>query len=353
MLPAQNNFHNPKINMNLSILRFWQNLKKKGESFHPFKKNKNFVFFGEALLLASHDTIKCRMKQTKSINSSMVNQAALSACFSSIVKIEKSHTQYLSELAIDIVSEIYGIQKDLLQADLDDEDIEVNETEEKFKDEDFDYGDLSQEIKDEINKRVLLNSFIQGASIYGFYTMHHLVGYKLEKLNKSLVSMYDDFSVGSVDTYYKVDYSEFLENLSLSKMAVLGSSEVEYDGDKPKVKAHAKIFPVLIQELVKGTMELISLHALRDIDAEDLNKIYYFADRRVDEPRYIQIGTELWKRFLCFRLYYSENVEPVSVPDLFLKIVLLSPKDVENFVEKMLENDDKDASDFLDKASLL
>jgi len=317
--------------MNQNLRNFWKNLKKKEDSFHPFKKNKDLVFFGEELFVSSYQYIHDRIKKLPKIDPY--------SSFFNILNIEKDHEKTLCELSKKIVSEAFDIPLYIMETHLDEEaNVELNQTDEKEK---YNYEELSDELKKQINKRILLNSIIQGSSIYSFYTLHHLAKKELNQINPNLIPLYDSFSVGSVASYYENDYSVMLNDARMAKRATIGSARVEYE-EKPKVIVYAKSFPVLCQELIKGSMEVISLHSFQGFSAEDLKKICCFADQRVDEPRYIQIGTEVWRKTLAFLKFYKDYGE-INIPEFVMKLCLLNPNELENFYEFVFQNEFKEA----------
>jgi len=335
--------------VNPKIRSFWKNLRKNEGDFHPFKKNKNLVFFGNDLSKESFNFVHDRMDSL----GITFNHEDLTNTFISTLNKENGNEDNLKQLAINAVSEAFEIPKEILNADLNTEDIDLNKTEENTPQEDYDYETLSQDLKDQINKRILINCLIQGSSIHAFYTLHHLVKEQLEAISSGIVRDYDKISVGTVYSYWKLDYSSMLENASqFLEMMVQGSSKVEYEnedeeGGDAKVVAKARTFVVLCQELVKGSMELISLNGLQDLSEEELKTIYAFADRRVDEPRYIQIGSEVWRKILSLLKTYRQDHEKISIPDFVLKISLMNPKDIESFFEHLLSGEVDQAINYL------
>jgi hypothetical protein len=257
---------------------------------------------------------------------------------------ESGKTEELRNLAVETVSCIFpDIPEDIFNPSLnEDSNIELNQTEEK-NDGDYDYDLLNQDLKDKINKRILLNCLVQGASIHSYYTLHHLAKEKIDSISPELMSLYDDFAVNSVRSYFSIDYSAMLEDAAMAQSGALGSSKVEFDeNNDPQITASAKSFPILCQELVKGAMELITMHSLEDESEEDLKVIYYFADKRVDEPRYIQIGSEVWRSILNLN-----KTTKMQLPELVMKISLLDSEKTEMFFESLFEGNIEDASSFL------
>ena len=373
------------LHVNPKIRNFWRDLRKNEGNFHVFKKNRNLVYFGDNLSRKSYDFVKDRI-DSLNINFNYGGRQdlahLLATKFFNVLQIEDGNEETLKNLAIKAVSEAFDIPEDILRPDLnpeDPEDIDVNQTDEKHPEEDYNYDDLSKELKDQINKRILMNCISQGASVHAFYTMHHLVKDDLNEIDENLVKLYDDISVGMVSTYWKIDYSSMLESPANLDLLVQGSSRVEYDAEMkamtdkisevfgndvkwadpntgevvmelkdgvltdhekdPVVVAIGRTFTVLCQELVKGSMELISLHALKHLSEEDLKVIYAFADKRVDEPRYIQISSEIWRNVLAFLKHYRDEVGKITIPDFVMKISLMSPEDTEDFFEHLLSGE--------------
>ena len=327
------------MHVNPNIRNFWIDLRKNDSKFHVFKKNRNLVYFGNDLSKNSYEFVANRMKN---INLQF-DHNHLTESFFKAIQLETGNEENLKNLAVKAVCEAFEIPEDLLDAGLNPQDIDVNNTEEKYPEEDYNYDDLSAEMKSLINKRILINTITQGASIHAFYTMHHLVKDELNEISDELIPLYDEISVGTVYSYWKVDYSKIVDKMDPS-MFVQGSSKVEYkeNDDNPKVNAKGRTFAVLCQELVKGAIECISLHALKDVSEEDLKIIYSFADKRRDEPKYIQIGSEVWRKFLSLLKTYREE-EKISLPEFIMKIFSLDPENTENFFEYFISDEKEKA----------
>lgn len=330
--------YNNSLHVNPAVRNFWKNLKKNEGNFHPFKKNKNLVFFGDELSKESYNYIEERINKVFEKNNFIDINNQVQECFFLIRHFEKEHTETLQSLAIEAVSKAFDVPEDLLISNLNENsNIKKNSTEEKFKE--ISYESLDQTTKNQINKRILMNCIIQGASVHSFYTLHHLVKEELDKLNPMLVDLYDRFSIGSVRSYFSVDYSSILVAENMKNSDILGSSEIEYKEENPKVVANAQTFPVLCQELVKGSIEVICLHSLEDIGKEQLEVIYYFSDKLQDEPKYIQIGPEIWRNILEFNKYCTKNQEKMTLPELVMKINKIPVKEIEDFFEFLLQKE--------------
>jgi HD superfamily phosphohydrolase YqeK len=77
---------------------------------------------------------------------------------------------------------------------------------------------------------------------------------------------------------------------------------------------------------------------LQNISKQDLEKIYYFADAIQDEPRYIQIGSKVWRNILELNKIASKDSD-ITIPELVMKISMMEPKVIELFFEKLNEGE--------------
>lgn len=331
------------LHVNPSIRNFWTNLRKTESPFHVFKKNRNLVYFGNNLSKASYDFFQKRAKDLD-IDTDISHQTQN---FQNILRKESGNESKLEALAKKAVYESFGIPEDILNVKLNSKDVDLNKVEKK---ENIAYSKLDRETQKLINKRILLNTIIQGSSIHAFCTLHHLVKDELESLIPGIVKLYDSLSVGTVSSYWKIDYSRYAEDPDFSKGMAIGSSKIEYnEEDEPEVVCSAKTFTVLCQEIVKGGIECICLHGLQDIPEEQLRIVYDFSDKRVDEPRYIQISSEVWRRLLSFYKVYKKQNEESSLPEYIMNISMISVDAIEDFFEGVIDNDfDKSINLLLD-----
>lgn len=218
--------------------------------------------------------------------------------FRDIMHIERPHAKQLENLAVDLVHKTWNVPKKLLLAKLskpthlgqdgDDEPDDHEDTADDIADYDLEsYRDL-------INKRLTLNTMTQGAAVHNMYTIHHMAAERLREISPELLDLYSKFAVGANTQYWLIDFAALA---NLANFAG-GGVKLSRDGDEIKINAQAMIFPVLVQELVKGVMELLTLHGMSDLDEQQYETVMRHADKLEYEPWQIQVGTELWKAFL-------------------------------------------------------
>jgi hypothetical protein len=154
----------------------------------------------------------------------------------------------------------------------------------------FDDHNEMEFANDSVYKRRFQNALNQGASKKVNH-MYHLADKELTDMNPKLLNNYKKMMSAA-------DYTYFLFP-DLKSAANGGSCEVDFsknDDEKPVIKAKAMVFPVLIHELYKGCMEILSAHGLptkENIAEYVINKSDYLQA----EPWDMRIGPGLWGRF--------------------------------------------------------
>jgi hypothetical protein len=165
----------------------------------------------------------------------------------------------------------------------------------------------------EVYKRRLLNAMTQGAAKKNHH-MFHMVDNELSEMNPRLPNLYSKTMAAADYMYYIIDKME--------GGVPGGIVRVEFpkkDGDKPKIHAQALIFPVLIHELAKGAMELLSSHGLPE-DEKIQKYVLGKADFLAAEPWDMRLGPALWERFTKlfepedFNLKHQVYMELASLP---------------------------------------
>lgn len=209
------------------------------------------------------------------------------------MKVEGSHKKELEELACEMIRKEYDMGEDDVEiiAELTPkislEGIRTNPSPVVIEDMEFDNHDSLVSAKDEVYKRRFVNAMIQGASKKANH-MFHLVDDKLTGMNPTLPSKYSKMMAAADYNYLTADDSIVKETG--------GRVSVEYKDGKPVIHAQAMVFPVLIHELVKGVMEVLSTHGLPD-DEKLTEYVMGKADFMNAEPWDMRLGPAIWERF--------------------------------------------------------
>jgi hypothetical protein len=197
-------------------------------------------------------------------------------------------------------------------------DLEINKSAPKLTpdaDDDTQFDSHEDLIKanGEVYKRRFINAMIQG-SAKKVNHMFHMVDQELQDMNPLLPNNYSKIMSGA-------DYAYMMEDGNTPKVAGGGVS-VEFakkEGDIPVINAEAMTFPVLIHELVKGVMEILSAHGLPKepgVAKYAMGK----ADFMNAETWDMRLGPPIWEKFLesippeDFALKHHVYIELVALP---------------------------------------
>jgi hypothetical protein len=300
-----------------STKEFWSKLRQQKDAYPRFGKHPILGFHGEGLSkegFESHSDVDFDPMQAQQM-------------FMQLMRMESRHKQELVELAKKIVSEIYGIEAGEVQLDAElSNEVATPEPSNKELDE------LSPEELSHVNKRITLNTMTQGAAVHQMMSVHHMIDNEIRQINPRLLEMYTRFSKMAHKQYWLIDIAMMLGQMG----SRVGSEEVSFDENgEPVVVARAVIFPILVQELSKGIMELLNIHGYSELPPDLQQVIIEYGDEVEDEPWLIQIGPPLWKKFL--------SVMPRGIPlgQIIMQFAMLEPDDVHRIIDLTIDNPDE------------
>ncbi len=227
------------------------------------------------------------------------NKAVISSMIPMVdetISLESKHKKELEELAIRMIREEYDIGEDVVEivAELTPEislkGVQKHPKPMPVKDMQFESHDDIINANEEVYKRRFLNAMTQGAAKKCNH-MFHMVDEELTNIDPRLPNKYAKMMSTADYMYYVIPKME--------NGVTGGVVEVEYptpENPKAKIHAQAMVFPVLIHEIVKGVMELLSSHGLPK-DKELINYVTNKADFLAAEPWDMRLGPALWGRF--------------------------------------------------------
>lgn len=322
---------------------------------HPiFPESDEFNF--EEKLMAEHFTnIVREVKRhfnTNSIDNLEIMQNTPSL-ISECMKIESSNRKTLEELAIKMVREEYDIPEDMVEIEaklvneVNDKALKLNPTPITIDEMEFDSHDDIQNVNGEVYKRRFINALNQGAAMRTNH-MFHMVDEELTKIDPTLPTKYGKMMAASEYMYYVMD------NVDNSPNKVGGIVKLEIpttENKLPKISAEALVFPVLIHELVKGVMELLSSHGLPE-NPKMREYVLGKADYTKAEPWDMRLGPALWGKIvkaipnddfnLKHHLYADLASLPVNEFNSTMKEVIAGTKKGQELITEMIQNIKKD-----------
>lgn len=215
------------------------------------------------------------------------------SAFMSIRKIEDAHKSEINKIAVRLVSQVTGVPESMfLVIDKPEQNVTIKPGDNK----EIDISNPDSDLIKHIHMRATMNMLAHGAGIHVMNTLHHMAKEEIDDIDSKLMKLYDILSAGAPHQYWAMNIASIVKHLT---HAVVGSASVEYDdNDSPKIKAYGICFPVLVQELVKGVIQLLSHHHIGKIDDEkELATILSHADRQDFEPFFIMVGPSIYRKF--------------------------------------------------------
>jgi hypothetical protein len=296
-------------------------------------------------------------------NALMQLQTAMMRSVQTLFQIQANNKEYLENLAVDLVRKEMGVRPDQLQYDAklvgmgqidmsgfskEGEEPDEEEVEQNFQQQEEDVEDFItafERFDIEKAKRRFINALIQGSSKKGHY-MVELVRDELDRIDPRLLNLYG--IVMSVnDLMYWVLPDEMMD-MMMSQSGVGGKEEVDIETDPPTVRARGLFFPILIHELIKGTMEVLGTQGLPD-DPKQAEMVMASTDTLANEVWDLRLGPVIWEKFLTAypeRLFDEDKKFIQSY--LFARFSALSSDEFFNLAKMILRGDAK-ATSILDK----
>ena len=152
----------------------------------------------------------------------------------------------------------------------------------------------------ELAKRKVINAMIHGGAVSKNYA-YQLISNELSQFSPQLMGLYGLAMAGSELGYFATPDAMAAAAMEHPELQG-GSSEVNFEqgeegNEKPVVRARGLIFPMLVQELAKGMLELISYEGLPE-DPQMAQDVIDKADLVDQESWAMIMGRGLWTRFV-------------------------------------------------------
>ena len=231
-----------------------------------------------------------------------------------IVQTERAHREQLEQLAVELVMKEMGIPEGALQFDakiVGMGEIQTNNFNREVEQQpNIDPVDIEQDLMSDLEnmtlekaKRRLINGMIQGASKKGHY-MYHYVADKIEEITGSedLINQYGILMSINDTLYWQLSDDTMKQMMGGPEGggSVGGKEEVDRNTDPPTIIARAINFPILVHELIKGTIELFAIQG-RPTDeegneSEEWGEIEGSEDTLEKEVWDLRLGPAIWDR---------------------------------------------------------
>ena len=296
------------------------------------------------------------------INPMMMQQ--MFQIMSEVSQIETRHKDALEQLAVDIVSEEFDIPDQMLEATLSPPGSDLGFEGDDEEEDEEDYGSdfdtpkapksaqRMEELEMEVDKRRVINALMQGASKKGHY-IFHMVADELDSIDPRLMGLYgklmsladfqywiipDSTMGGQAGGVEKIEWRKAEAPEDEDEEEEMEKIDVEEDDEIPVVVAKAWIFPLLVHELIKGTLELSAINwADGHLDFEEQTEVIKKADTVEGEIWGMRLGPGMWEKFLdCVG---SDNYDMKQW--LFQELTKLPAKQFHEFMKEILSGSQK------------
>lgn len=277
--------------------------------------------FQELLASERYKQVIARVREYTGINTPITGDSnimplaqMMMSAHNEIINTERNHRTQLEQLAVELVMKEMGIPEGALQFDAKIVGLgEINTDDfnrEMTQQPNIEPVDIEEDLMTDLEgmtlekaKRRLINNMIQGASKKGHY-MYHYVTDKIEEITGSedLINQYGVLMSINDTLYWQLSDEQMKMMMGGPEGggSVGGKEEVDRNTNPPTIVARGINFPVLVHELIKGTLELFAIQG-RPTDeegneSEEWGEIESSEDTLEKEVWDLRLGPAIWDR---------------------------------------------------------
>lgn len=255
-------------------------------------------------------------------------------CLLKIRDLEEPLHNHLEKVCHNIVCDLFSIPKNSINFSLNIVDKVASENarltpEEDDEDNKYEFEDVLEkdEIDNEISKRRVIDSLIQGTSIR-LSNLSFISDDYFDNIDEELITLYKELmDLG--------DYLAFVKNDKIidgnTNQGSYVSVKLGGKSERPIITVQALNFPLLLRETIRGVFELVSSHGLPK-DRKKANYILRKADFIKAEPWDMRLGVGLWDRLYSLMNGYDTDV----VPFIFMKLCENTPDEFNKIMKEIL-----------------
>lgn len=248
--------------------------------------------------------------------------------------IEADNKETLEKACSIIVNELFHIPEDTVILDMklvDKVDVKQERlVPEDTRDYSFDSIEDMNNLTDEIYKRRMLNALINGAAMYyaeDVNSYRHI----LENINSDLIGMYKKIMCINDLLLFNTKQSINGKQTDGGRVDVyIASQEIPV-----RINAQGVLFTVLLEETIKGLLELSIAHGLPS-ERGKAEFVTSKADFKLAEIWDQRLGIPLWKRLLEVFKEIDEDPIEVGLNFFFMEISKLNTKHFNSFMQETL-----------------
>lgn len=241
-----------------------------------------------------------------------------------IMQGEEPFREQLQQLAIDTIRNIYQVPDYVdMQAFISPRlslDTEQDDNPDSFLELTL---EQKNKMRDEIQKRIILNGLVHGSSMHVWKGIYHLVAQELDRLNPQLKELYDYYTSTIGIAIWMLNPDAMQDDIEAQAQITQGFNKLQFNRDKGfggQIQVKGLNFPVLLHELNKGVIDwLVSSGIPKDYSADELRYYYAKSDAYENEPWHYMLSPTLWSGLLDAAQLPNE-----MIPGLISRLAKLS-----------------------------
>lgn len=296
-----------------------------------FPLDQNRIYSHKPELLAFTEYKRCLSLYQKRNPGLPITDAGnrLAGVATLIAKIETPHQEKLVDLAVDTMRELYQVPdyvdiKGMISPRLD-LDTEQNKNPKPFLELTL---DQKNNMRDEIQKRIILNGLVHGSSMHIWKSIYYMVEPELNTIDSGLKELYDYYTSGIGILLWLMSPAALSLMIENNSKITQGFNKLEFNKGEDefggKINAAGINFPVLIHEINKGIMDWLVSRALPKGYTEQ--ELVYFmskADAYENEPWHYLLSPAIWSGLLD-----TAQIESQDLPRLIMNLTQLEYKEL-------------------------
>ena len=252
-------------------------------------------------------------------------------------KIENTSIDALEELCQKVVTNLFQVPEDTIVIECKIVN-DVNVSQQRFLPDssvEYTFDDISDmsRLTDEVYKRRMLNALVVGAAMFYSNNIDFYVQ-DLFKINPELPSLHKKIlDLNTKLLYLQKDSLTTSSSVNGGKVDVLITSQ----NKQVKICAEGIIFPILLEEVIKGILEVAISHGL-PLDREKAEYVTRKADFRLAETWDMRLGVPLWLQILSLCEELNLDIMGDSMINFFLyEVALLDVKSFNHFLQNVFK----------------
>jgi hypothetical protein len=191
-------------------------------------------------------------------------------------------------------------------------------------------------MRDEIQKRIILNSLVHGGAMHIWKSAHYIIKDKIEQIDPTLMMLYDQYTSAISWMIWQLSPEQAMSGMEEGGLAQ-GFNQLEFDepGEPGcNITCNGINFPVLLHEIAKGALDYLICNGIPQEYTEDQLRYYYEkADDYQNEFWHYLLSPTIWNK-----LVEALEVESQGLPLVIARLTHLSYQELTDVFRACIDN---------------